>query len=297
MKKKNTLRTLRLTNRMLCVLLAICLVGIAVLGRIYLLELRKNQFSKNVLLSNNYMLQVSGFDESNVESRSEEIDGSVLETIELNVNGVCQLPEYPNGCEAASATILLRTMGIDISLDEFIEKHLPKEKVKISFGCRFGPNPAEYYAGNPASERGGWGCYSPVIVSALRSALRENSEYLVKNLSGNTLDTLEEYLRMGIPVAIWATTDMEEAEEFYQWQSFDRKESFLYPTTQHCVVLCGVSQTGEYVYYDPLLGEKTTIDASSLNLVYESMGRQAVTVATEETLKKIDQMIYYGEEI
>lgn len=293
MKKKKSLRTLQLTNRMLCILIVLCLVGIAILGRIYISELRRNQFSKNVLLSNNYMLRVAVSD----EGTESEYEGHGLEPVNLDVEGVCQLPEYPNGCEAASATILLKTAGIEMSLTEVIEEHLPKEKVKLSFGCRFGPNPSEFYAGDPASEHGGWGCYSPVIVSALRSALQENSDYLVKNLSGNTLDTLEEYLYMGIPVAIWVTTDMKEAEEFYQWQSFDRKESFLYPTNQHCVVLCGVERTGEYIYYDPLLGEKTMIDASTLKLVYESMGRQAVTIATEETLKKIDQMIYYGEEI
>lgn len=63
-----------------------------------------------------------------------------------------QNPNYPNGCEAAAATMLLNYYGIDITLQEFIDEYLVTSMVYEEDGKRYGPSPALYYVGDPSSK-------------------------------------------------------------------------------------------------------------------------------------------------
>ena len=201
----------------------------------------------------------------------------------VEVEAVCQLPDYPNGCESASTVSLLRTAGFDLTLKQFVDEYLPKQDVRITFGCCYGPDPQQYYAGNPDAGQGGWGCFAPVIVRAMQAALPEHSGYTVCNLSGAELGELTMYLSLGVPVAVWTTTDGKAANEFYQWQSYDQTQTYLYPKNQHCVVLCGACPDPEtggtvYRYMDPLTGEVERMDSQQFAQCYDSMGCQAVAL-------------------
>lgn len=215
--------------------------------------------------------------------RSSEADSVIAENSDgivriLDVEYISQLPKYPNGCEAVSAVMLLRNCGFDISEDVFISDFLTKEPVKISWGVRFGPDPEKAYAGDPASERGGWGCFAPVIESSLNAYLAE-SGYHAQNLSGISLDRLcENYIDRGIPAAVWITTDFSPVNEVYQWLSRDRKEVYLYPKNQHCAVLIGYDRDN-YYFCDPLSEDPIiTAPRAKVSESYTSMGSQAVVV-------------------
>ena len=91
------------------------------------------------------------------------------------------------------------------------------------------------------------------------------------------------YLSLGVPVAVWTTTDGKAANEFYQWQSYDQTQTYLYPKNQHCVVLCGACPDPEtggtvYRYMDPLTGEVERMDSQQFAQCYDSMGCQAVAL-------------------
>ena len=58
----------------------------------------------------------------------------------LDVPLINQNPDYPNGCEAAAATMLLNYLGIDITLEDFINNYLPMSDVYEKDGIRYGPN-------------------------------------------------------------------------------------------------------------------------------------------------------------
>ena len=141
---------------------------------------------------------------------------------------MCQLPEYPNGCEAASAVSLLNTVGVKISLKDSVDSCLPKADVHISFVCMFGPDPKKFYAGNPDAGKGGQGCYAPVIVKAIE-ALPDGilGNRRAVDLSGTEFDGITNLLCLGIPVAIWVTTDFGPVSGYYQWQSEDETEICL----------------------------------------------------------------------
>lgn len=203
----------------------------------------------------------------------------------LDAEHISQLPEYPNGCEAVSAVMLLKYAGYDAEKNGFIEDHLETGDMKIRFGIRFGPDPVEKYAGDPSSERGGWGCFAPVIVNALESYLTDSDDasHTALNVSGVGLSVLcETFIDRSIPVTIWVTQDFSAANEVYQWLSYDRDQVYLYPKNQHCVMLIGYDKDNYYVC-DPLKNEGyTAIAREDAELSYASMGSQAVVLMTNE---------------
>lgn len=192
------------------------------------------------------------------------------------VKKVNQLPDYPNGCEAASATMLLNYYGVEITLKEFIEKYLPKKDIYQKDGSRFGPDPSLYYAGDPASKEHGWGCYEPVIESAVSRILYDKN---IKNLYVQSLNQkpINELL-YNYPVVIWVINDYGEAEGFSQWYSYDKKKTYTYSNKTHAVLLTGQDKDFYYIA-DPLKSEEITkVEKSKLEKSYDSMGRQAVTI-------------------
>lgn len=195
----------------------------------------------------------------------------------INVPYISQVGILPNGCEAVSAVMLLRYNGYTIDPVDFADNYLDKGEVYIKWGCRYGPNPKQQYAGDPKSEKGGWGCFSPVIIKALNKYL--NGKMFAKNLTGLPIEEIvQQYIPENIPVAIWCTQGMQEIDRLYQWQSYDKSETFLYPVHQHCMVLMGFDS--EYYYFnDPLSDEQQVkYKKSDVAASFNSMGRQAVAL-------------------
>lgn len=195
----------------------------------------------------------------------------------IDVPYISQVGILPNGCEAVSAVMLLHYNDFDIDPVNFVDNYLEKGEVYIRWGCRYGPNPKESYAGDPKSEKSGWGCFAPVIIKALNKYL--DGKMFAKNLTGLTLDELvQQYILNNIPVAVWVTQGMEDVESLYQWQSYDKKQTFLYPVHEHCVVLTGFDE--KYYYFnDPLDEEKyVKYEKSIAQKSFDFMGRQAIAL-------------------
>lgn len=187
-----------------------------------------------------------------------------------------QNPDYPNGCESASAVMLLNYMGIDISLKEFIDRYLPKKEVFEKDGVRYGPNPSRYYAGDPADPYRGWGCFSPVIAAAIQSLLREG-DYTSLAVQTGGYQSLSE-LVYELPAVIWVTSDYSPASDIYEWQSREDGKTYTYPRGSHTVLLVGCDEM-HYLIHDPLKPEEPVrVERERLEASYDSMGRQSVLV-------------------
>lgn len=192
-----------------------------------------------------------------------------------------QNPDYPNGCESASAVMLLNDIGIDITLKGFIENYLEKENVYEKEGNRFGPDPAKSYAGDPASQNRGWGTFEPVISTAIskiveHSPLKNKLYILPSEIYKEPLYILaaKEY-----PSIIWVTIDYQEANDIYNWFSYDGKYTYTYPKNSHTVLLTGMD---EFYYYinDPLKNEKNIpVSKEQLEKSFDSMGRQYISIS------------------
>lgn len=229
----------------------------------------------------------------------QEMIASLYQMDPLDVPLVLQNPTYPNGCEAAAATMLLNYLGIDITLDDFISNYLPMSEVYEKDGVRYGPNPSVSYAGNPADPNRGWGVFEPIIANAITNILKEkkksnprfeynlyenNEKYSLKRAANQLNGTFTPFL-------IWTTIDYTEAEDVYEWFSYDQKNTYTYPKNSHVVVVTGVDENYYYIN-DPLKEEKNiAIQKDLLESSFDSLGRQFLIVETYE----ISEDFYYEE--
>lgn len=200
--------------------------------------------------------------------------------INYDVPLVNQNPDYPNGCEVASATMLLNYVGINITMKEYVDTYLPKEEVYEKDGLRYGPDPSTSYAGDPSNELRGWGTFLPVIKNSMYYIFKEK---LPENTIGhiytsNDKLSLEEYVQNGNPVLVWTTTDYSEAKDIYEWFSYDKSRTYTYPKNAHVVVIVGMDKKYYYIN-DPLKDEKAIkVSRKKFNKSYDSMGRQALFI-------------------
>lgn len=282
----------------------------------YVLYHKESEKLKNSLIptmQNDYYTQQLFITKSFIDSEKEiEIDmrkiiyqdslitNSEAETVSnkkiLDVKRIAQNPKYPNGCEAASATMLLNYYHIDISLDEFINKYLPKKEVYEENGVRYGPDPSRYYAGDPSDLKRGWGTFAPVIQTSLETIIsdytpKKDSKYYqtnyqldelihVMNLTNYPIGDLIHHL----PVVIWVTTDYSTTTEVYNWFDSETNQLYTYPKYSHTVLLVGYDDRYYYIN-DPLKPDEIIkIKKKQLEDSYNSSGRQAL--ALEEIISE-----------
>ena len=243
--------------------------------------LTNDYYSNQIILTNNikkYEQDYNNYEFPNTEY-SEKYDymDKINDKALYDVPLINQLPTYPNGCEAASAVMLLKFYGVDITLDEFIS-YLPKDKVYTENGTRFGPNPALFYAGDPKSETGGWGCFDLVISKTIAQILNEKNSPFSPKIKSNKEPLIN--LAYNGPCLIWVTIDYKEATDVFTWFSYDKSETYTYPKNEHVVVLTGYDKDYYYIN-DPLKNEKNIkVKKEQLEKSYDSLGRQSVELKT-----------------
>lgn len=167
----------------------------------------------------------------------------------IKVPYIDQTKEWPTGCESVSAVMLLQYLGLDITVERFVEQYLEKEPFEEKDGKLYGGNPWEVFAGDPADDRS-MGCYAPVIKKALEKALGGNTWEPV-DLTGKSMEILRrEYIDRDIPVIFWASIDLKETYEGPEWILTDTGETFLWRSNEHCMLLVGYDEEN-YYFNDP----------------------------------------------
>lgn len=199
----------------------------------------------------------------------------------LDVPYISQLYYYPNGCESVSTVMALNYVGIDISVDDFIEKYLDMAPVPTlgDDGDLWGYSPWNYFLGDPRDYTG-LCCYAPVIKNAV-DKFADKNKYEVSELYNVPLETLcRDYVMQGVPVILWGTMYMDYPfEPGWEWNVIDGEdgEVFRWVSPMHCLLLIGFD--GENYYFnDPTAGEKVAYRKSEVETAYAGMFSQAVVV-------------------
>ena len=187
-----------------------------------------------------------------------------------------QNPELPNGCEVTSLAMLLNWAGCSVDKVKLAENYLPKEDFVYAGSDCLGPDPGRAYAGDPAGA-GGWYCFEgPVIYAGNAWLTEQNSSFRVVSLTGLTRKALEDYLDLGIPMAVWVTLNYAPpALSSFQWTLPDGARYAPY-SNLHCVVLTG-RNGGDYQIADPIMGWQRVPPTLFWNS-FEAMGRRAAAV-------------------
>lgn len=201
-------------------------------------------------------------------------DGSGI----LTVQTVFQEPALPNGCEAASLATLLEYNGCSVDLVSLGVDYLPRQSFSYSGPNRYGPDPEQAYAGDPASSSNGWYCFEGPIIEAANAWLRDQGSSLrAQSESGADMDRLEQLLRQGTPVAVWFTQDYEQPRfnTSFTWTLPDGSTYTPYGNL-HCVVLTGMDENQCYLA-DPMQGD-SCIERDRFESIYTAMGSRAVVL-------------------
>ena len=189
-----------------------------------------------------------------------------------------QNPDFPNGCEAVSAVMLLQHYGVNISVADFVNNYLQKDRIYIEDDTRYGPDPSQFYAGDPAGV--GWGIFEPGLIKSISLCLsKELDDDVSFSITGSDGKMpLELCVSDGSPIVIWATTNYKPADKIYEWKSYDGKYTYTYPEYSHAIVVTGMDENYYYVN-DPLKEEEQKIEKKTLEDVFDSMGRQVVSIS------------------
>lgn len=195
----------------------------------------------------------------------------------IDVDFIDQRRKYPTGCESVSTVMALRYLGMNITVDDFIDNYLdigkpPHMKDSIYQGC----DPWEQFPGNPYQSNG-WGCFAPVIMKALKK-LPNYEDYTIQELYDYSLEQLcQTYIAKGIPVIFWASIDMKEPQITTSWKVIGSDKKIEWKSPMHCLLMTGFDQ--KYYYFnDPMRGKNVAYDKDRVEKVYEIMGSQAIVI-------------------
>lgn len=185
---------------------------------------------------------------------------------------ISQLGKYPTGCESVTTVMALNHIGIDISVDKFIDSYLTKTGVPFDPNISFGGNP-RYTSG--------YGCYALVIKKALDKAL-SGQKYTAKQLYGVSLKNLcSNYIDKGIPVILWATMYMNTPYISSTWTYNGKTINWIAP--EHCLLLVGYDSS-HYIFNDPLTYQpQTYYSKSSVEVAYKGLNYQAIVLEKKDT--------------
>lgn len=222
---------------------------------------------------------ISGKNINGVEIRVFEENSSEIKFTPTGNYKIIQAPhiyqrdKYPTGCESVSAVMALNHVGINISVDTFIDRFLP-----MSSGVPFDPNTT--FGGNPRSSSG-FGCYAPVIKTALDKAL-VGKGYRAQTVSGTSLENLcSQYIDKGIPVIMWATMEMKTPYGGYSWQYNGKTIDWIRP--EHCLLLVGYDDNN-YIFNDPRQKQaQMYYSKDAVETAYEGMHSQAIVLLKGNT--------------
>ncbi len=154
------------------------------------------------------------------------------------------------GCETYACTMLLKILGFDVDEHTIADNYLNIRYISWDEnGNMFGPDMNSAFAGSPYS---GWGVYAPSMAKSMNRYLADQkSELKAYNLKDVPFETLaESYTAKGIPVMVWATTDMQEPYVFNTWTvdyvdedaQAAMGEKVSWYMHEHCLVLIGYDE-------------------------------------------------------
>ena len=218
--------------------------------------------------------------EAFVKTEPTESDSYQIE----NVHPILQ-DELKAGCETYACTMLLQILGFDVDEFTIADNYLICYYVfTAEDGTRYGPDMHSAFAGTAYA---GWGVYAPSMAKSMNRYLDDQGSALnAYDYTDIPLETLcSEYVSKGVPVMIWATTDMDEPYVFDTWivdyvdenaqaEIGDTVEWFMH---EHCLVLIGYD-SDNYYFADSTHGEISVFEKNLVAERYEQLGSQCIVV-------------------
>lgn len=240
----------------------ILILLIVIVGVIALIITKKSQIDinnyeeVNVIADKDGNIQDKNFDKS-----------KILNVIYINQD------KYPTGCESVSVVMALNYMGVNITVDEFIDYYLDMDSLEEIDNIYYGENPNNYFIGNPR-EKSGLGCYAPCIVNACNKFLTDETTAI--SLKNMDFGEFKKYIDNNIPVVVWITISLKEPVISRSWNLRDSGLRYTFLGNEHCVVLVGYDDI--YYYFNDPLNGIVAYRKDIVELRYTQMGKNALII-------------------
>lgn len=190
-----------------------------------------------------------------------------------------------SGCETYACTMLLQSLGFDITPDVFAEKYLICSPITYpDWITRYGPDMNSAFAGTVYN---GYGIYAPAMAKSMNKYLKAQKSGLTATaLKGIPLsDLCHVYIDKDIPVMVWATVEMGEPYEKATWivdyvdeNAVTKKgDTFSWYQGEHCLVLIGYDED-EYFFSDSCAGAVSHFDKELCEKRYDQLFTQGIVV-------------------
>lgn len=196
----------------------------------------------------------------------------------LDVPYINQRERYPTGCESVSAVMALNYLGINITVNEFIDNYLDMGTMPVNIPGieRVGCDPWKAFPGSPYLKTG-FGCFAPVIANALHKFI-DSAQYEILELYNKPVEELcKDYLDREIPVIFWATVDMKPVRQGASWIIEDTGERVNWVIPMHCLLLVGYDDNF-YYFNDPWQKKACAYRKKDVEAAYIGMFSQAIVV-------------------
>lgn len=190
--------------------------------------------------------------------------------VQLRVPYESQLPEFPNGCEVVSLSMVMNYYGIAADPGTLNDVYLKKEPVGVG-------DPRTAYIGDPRGE-GYYSFQEPLADAADAFLQANNAPYQAVTHPFMSYLEIAWHVHKGRPVITWYTIDdaFPERVEGLSWDVGIGPDVQPYQNL-HVFVIDGIS--GPYLHVqDPIHGTRE-IPLWEFLPIYYSMGLRAMTVA------------------
>ncbi len=197
----------------------------------------------------------------------------------IQVNTICQYPEYPTGCEAVSAVMALKYYGFQITVYQFIDRYLSLGTAPYRInGVWYGSDPDVSFLGSPTDSKS-WGIWAPGLCRALQRFFDDQPDYYdVSYTYSESLDSLcARYIVNDMPVLVWATADMKSPRVNATIHVIGSDKTYTWISPNHCLLLVGFDENG-YYFNDPITGECKKYGREESIAAFMGNGSQAVII-------------------
>lgn len=210
----------------------------------------------------------------------QEIEEIEVINLEKHIDNVPYLNQkelgYPTGCEAVSATMVLKYKGYDVEAEDIVKSTKNgSKKYQDKNGIWYGANPFKEFVGNPELRlaNGSYGVFAEPIAKAMSKYAGDK----VEDISGCAEEELFAYVSNGNPIVVWCVKNAGDLQKGVEWKYDDGSGSFQELIGEHCAVLIGYDE--EYVYLnDPSAGENVKQDKDKFIYNWKKLYSQAILV-------------------
>lgn len=177
--------------------------------------------------------------------------------------------KYPTGCESVSLTMLLRYYGVNVSVDDVINRLKKGDLPYYESGVKYGGNPELEFVGTPYSSSS-YGVYEKPIAE-----VANNFKNGINVRNNFPFSEVVNIVSSGKPVMAWTSIGLSLPYISTSWVYKPTMETIYWKSNEHAVVIVGI-EGSNVVVADPIGGKIKKYSKSLFEERYNYYGKRAL---------------------